>query len=136
MGRRTKKQSRLPATLSFITINVSTTIALISIPFVFVAGLGLLTAVPFGALALTERQVRLAILDGDKLSIRTRRKRLGLIGCSFLGSTSIIILIQLANRTNSELSTDRKIYALIPWVVALVTFTVMSTSIQLLYKKK
>ena len=136
MKRVVNKENSLASTLSLLTIALSVTIVFLSLPFVLIAGLGLLLVIPFGSLAITEQHVRQAICIGGKLSAHTRRKRLALIGCSFLGSTIIIVLLQLANKSNNELSSDRKIQALIPWVAALIVFVVSSVSVQILYKKK
>jgi len=120
--------------LSLGIIGLSYLFAAVAVPFILIAGVGLLVAVPFIFIAYKEYGEVLPLIKKNK-PIRTalRRKRAFRVFACFMGMSIVLGLIWWANSGGVENNAMASFFKNMLWVL-LISLLLLSP--QLLYRKK
>ena len=118
--------------LSTLVLGLSVLVVLIGLPFVLIAGTGLILTIPFGLFVRSEHVVLRQIKDGSRVSRRQwTSRRLSIASCIF-ALESVAAILWLSNRTNYELSQTERLSPLIYATIFSIVFAVLAFLVEIL----
>ena len=120
---KTNKLSIIFARFLFI---VSAVVALVALPFVLIAGIGLLVAVPFGLFARQELNIINKLKTNSKITKQEWGNRYKVLISCGVGVNAVLLLTWIANISNSELNIFERIKPIIICNLLVMLFAVLA----------
>lgn len=130
------KSNATSINISYLLFIISFIVALIAFPFVLIAGLGLILSLPFGLFAKQELKIINKLKTKTKITSHEWKYRNKIIFACGAGVNIILLLILIANISNTELRMSIKIQPLIICNLLFIVFATLANITKIYSEKK